>query len=190
MLRIRFFRTGKKHQPSYRIVVTDKKNPPRGGRFVDEVGFWNPVTKEKKVDGEKIKYWISKGAQASDSVYNLLVSEGVVEGKKIPVHSKKTGKKAQAKREKEKEEAKEEAAKGEEVKSGQGDSTSSEEKSEPEPEEGGENKESEPENLEAGKGDEKKGDGESEGKENSLGQKKDSQGEEKAKEEITIDKAL
>jgi len=92
MLKIRFFRTGKKHQPSFKIVVVDRKNPPRGGRFVDEVGFWNPLNKEKKLKAEKIKRWLSKGAKCSDSVYNLFIREGVLEGKKRDVH--KTSKKA------------------------------------------------------------------------------------------------
>ena len=89
MLVIRFFRVGKKKQPSFKIVVTDKRNPPSGGRFVEEVGFLNPFTKEKNLKAERIKYWISKGAKPSDSVYNLLIKEKVLEGKKIPVHKKK-----------------------------------------------------------------------------------------------------
>jgi len=67
-------------------VVTDKRRPPRGGRFVEEVGFYNPLKKEKVLRGERIKYWLSKGAKPSDTVYNLLVSEKIIEGKKIPVH--------------------------------------------------------------------------------------------------------
>ena len=88
MLRIRLFRVGKKNQPSYKIVVTDKKKPPRAGRFVEQVGFYNPPIKEKKFNSERIKYWISVGAQPSDTVYNLLVSEKIIEGKKIDVHKK------------------------------------------------------------------------------------------------------
>ena len=72
MLVIRFFRVGKKNQPSFKIVVTDKRRPPRGGRFVEEVGFWNPLTKEKLLKKERIKYWLSVGAKASDTVRNLL----------------------------------------------------------------------------------------------------------------------
>jgi len=88
MLKIRLFRVGKKHQPSYKIVVTDKRKAPAGGRFVDEVGFYNPNTKEKMLKAEKIKEWISKGAQPSDTVHNLLVSEKIVKGGKISVHKK------------------------------------------------------------------------------------------------------
>lgn len=89
MLVIRLFRTGKKNQPFFKIVVTDKRRPPRGGRFVEQVGFLNPLTKEKKLNAERIKHWISKGAKASDTVYNLLVKEKILEGKKIALHKKK-----------------------------------------------------------------------------------------------------
>jgi len=94
MLKIRLLRIGKKHQPSYKIVVTDKRNPPKGGRFVAEVGSWNPLTKQRILKKDEIKEWISKGAQVSDTVYNMLVAEKVVEGKKIVSH-KKSKKKAQ-----------------------------------------------------------------------------------------------
>jgi len=88
MLVIRFLRTGKKHQPFFRIVVTDKKNPPKGGRFLEIVGFFNPLTKEKNIKEERIKYWISVGAQPSDRVHNILVAENIIKGKKISVHAK------------------------------------------------------------------------------------------------------
>jgi len=88
MLVIRLFRIGKKNQPSFKIVVTDKKNPPRGGRFVEEVGFYNPVTKEKVLKKERLQYWLGQGVQPSDTVHNLLVKEGILQGKKIPVHKK------------------------------------------------------------------------------------------------------
>ncbi len=89
MLCIRFLRTGKKNQPFFRIVVTDKKNPPRGGRFLEIVGFFNPFTKEKRLKAERIKYWLSVGAQPSDRVHNMLVQEGIIKEKKKSVHAKK-----------------------------------------------------------------------------------------------------
>jgi small subunit ribosomal protein S16 len=92
MLVIRFFRVGKKNQPSFKIVVTDKRNPPRGGKFVEEVGFWNPITKEKVLKKDRILYWLSVGAKPSPTVFNLLISEKIIEGKKIAVHKKAKGK--------------------------------------------------------------------------------------------------
>ena len=91
MLVIRLFRTGRKNQPFFKIVVTDKRKPPRGGRFVEQVGFLNPLTKEKGLKPERIKYWISKGAKASDTIFNLLIKEKIIEGKKIALHKKKKG---------------------------------------------------------------------------------------------------
>ena len=83
MLVIRLLRKGKRNQPFFKIVVTNKKNPPQGGRFTDVIGFINPLTKEKKIDAEKAKYWISVGAQMSDTVNNLLIREKIITGKKI-----------------------------------------------------------------------------------------------------------
>jgi len=88
MLVIRFFRVGKKNQPSFKIVVTDRRRPPRAGRFVEEVGFYNPLTKEKVLKLERLKYWLSVGAKPSDTVYNLLIKEKIIEGEKIIVHKK------------------------------------------------------------------------------------------------------
>ncbi len=83
MLMIRLLRKGRKNQPFFKIVVTDKRNPPKGGRFTDTIGFLNPLTKEKKIDIKKVKYWISVGAQTSDTLHNLLIKEKIIQGKKI-----------------------------------------------------------------------------------------------------------
>ena len=87
MLRIRFQRVGKKNQPFFRLVVIEKGRSPRGGRF-EKLGFFNPLTKEKGLRAERIKYWLSVGAQPSDRVYNLLVDEKIIEGKKKAVHAR------------------------------------------------------------------------------------------------------
>jgi len=88
MLVIRLLRAGKKNQPFFKIVIIDKRKPSRSGRFLERVGFWNPLTKEKNFNPERIKYWLSKGAKPSDTVYNLLISEKILKGKKIPKHKK------------------------------------------------------------------------------------------------------
>lgn len=85
---IRLYRAGKKNQPFFKIVVTDKKNAPRGGRPVEVLGFFNPLTKEKKIDAERAKYWLSVGAQPSDTLRNFLISAGIMVGKKVDVHKK------------------------------------------------------------------------------------------------------
>jgi len=88
MLVIRLFRVGKKNQPSFKIVVVDKRKSSTKGPYIEELGFWNPLTKGKVLKPERIKYWLSVGAKPSDTVYNLLVSEKIIEGKKIPAHKK------------------------------------------------------------------------------------------------------
>lgn len=89
MLAIRFQRTGRKNDPSFRIVVSEKARHPQAGNPLQVVGSYNPKTKHTVIDTEKVKHWIGKGAQASGTVNNLLVSQGVIEGKKVNVRNTK-----------------------------------------------------------------------------------------------------
>ncbi len=89
MLSIRFLRIGKKHQPLYKIVVIDKKRSPKSGKFIEQLGFYNPFTKEKTINKERIQYWLSNGAQPSDTLHNFLIKENIIQGKKVAVHSTK-----------------------------------------------------------------------------------------------------
>lgn len=84
MLTIRFNRTGRKNHPSFRVVLQEHTVAP-GGRHVEILGSYDPASKKTVLRGERIQYWIGKGAQVSDSAHNLLVREGVVEGKKRAV---------------------------------------------------------------------------------------------------------
>jgi len=88
MLKIRLTRRGKKNNAFFRIVVAEHTSPIKGG-FLEVLGFLNPHTKEKSFKAERIEYWIGKGAQCSDTVHNLLVSNGVVKGPKRAVKLKK-----------------------------------------------------------------------------------------------------
>ncbi len=83
MLRIRLTRTGKKHQPNYRIVVAEHSRPVKG-KFIEIVGHYIPTQKPKvlEIKQERIQYWISKGAVPSDTVQNLLVDKGVLTQKR------------------------------------------------------------------------------------------------------------
>lgn len=94
MLSIRLFRTGKTNQPFFRLVVTDKRNAPKGGRFLEVLGSLDPRTKTNQLKAERIKYWISMGAKPSDTVHNLLVSNKVITGPKKAVHAKAKKKEA------------------------------------------------------------------------------------------------
>lgn len=77
MLRIRLSRTGKKRQPSYRVVVAEKESK-RDGRVVERIGHYNPLTNpaEFKIDEDRALYWLSVGAQPSDAVRVLLNKQG------------------------------------------------------------------------------------------------------------------
>lgn len=82
MLVIRFTRRGRKNDPSFRLVVTERSNPVKG-KFLEELGFYNPKLKTKSFEKERILHWISKGAKCSATVNNLLVSSGIIQGKKV-----------------------------------------------------------------------------------------------------------
>ncbi len=77
-VRIRLKRMGAKKRPFYRIVVADSR-VPRDGRFIEEIGFYNPLTEPKtiKVDLEKAQKWLSLGAQPSDTVKVLFTQAGL-----------------------------------------------------------------------------------------------------------------
>ena len=78
MLSIRLARVGKKKMPSYRVVVIDKRRP-RNGRFVEIVGTYNPLKNpaEIKLDAERIKFWLGRGAQPSDTVVSFLRNQKI-----------------------------------------------------------------------------------------------------------------
>jgi len=88
MLTIRLYRAGKKGQPFYKIVVTDKRNAAHRGRFIEEVGVVNPIKKDKAFKAERIKHWLKMGAKPSVTVFNMLLAGGVIEGNKIVNHAK------------------------------------------------------------------------------------------------------
>ncbi len=79
MVKIRLRRMGAKKAPFYRIVVADSRFP-RDGRFIEEVGYYDPTKNPSivKVDGDKVKKWISTGAQPTETVKKLLKNEGVI----------------------------------------------------------------------------------------------------------------
>lgn len=84
MLSIRFSRVGKKNNPLFRLIVVDKRKDP-WGKAVEILGNRNPHTKALVMNTERVKYWLSMGAQPTASVHNLLVDQKLVEGKKQAV---------------------------------------------------------------------------------------------------------
>ena len=79
-VKIRLRRMGAKKAPCYRIVVADSRYP-RDGRFIEEIGFYNPMKNpaEITVDADKAKNWITNGAQPTDTVRDLLKKPGVLD---------------------------------------------------------------------------------------------------------------
>ncbi|OGF85630.1 30S ribosomal protein S16 [Candidatus Giovannonibacteria bacterium RIFCSPLOWO2_02_44_8] len=86
MLMIRLQRVGRRNDPSFRVVITDSRNSTKSGKFIEIVGNHDTRHKDKiRLDKERILYWISKGAKATDTIHNLLIRNGIIAGKKIDV---------------------------------------------------------------------------------------------------------
>jgi small subunit ribosomal protein S16 len=86
MLTIRLSRIGKKNKPMYRLIISEKGRDPYG-HHLEILGSYNPYTKELQAKGERIKYWLSKGAKMSPTVNNLLIAQGIIEGEKVKASS-------------------------------------------------------------------------------------------------------
>lgn len=80
MLSIRLSRTGRRKQPTYRLIVVERARDP-WGRYLELLGHYNPRSKELVCQAERVKHWLSHGAQASATVHNLLLRHNVVTGK-------------------------------------------------------------------------------------------------------------
>lgn len=90
MLKVRLQRVGRKNDPSFRMVVTESQRGPKTGNYIEMVGSYDPKRKTVAVNSERISYWLSVGAKASDTVHNILIKQKVISGKKINVLPKKT----------------------------------------------------------------------------------------------------
>ena len=78
-VRIRMKRMGAHKKPFYRIVVADSR-APRDGKFIEEIGYYNPLTEpvQLKIDSDKAKKWLENGAQPSDTVKSLFKKNGII----------------------------------------------------------------------------------------------------------------
>jgi small subunit ribosomal protein S16 len=92
MLIIRYRRAGKRNTPQYKVVVAENSSPVQG-KFVESLGSYNPHSKEVVLKKERVEHWLKKGAQCSDSVHNLLVSQGILKTskRKINIPQKEEG---------------------------------------------------------------------------------------------------
>ena len=91
MLKIKLSRIGKKKHPIYRLIVSEVGRDPYG-KNLEILGSYDPHTKALQVEADRVKHWIGNGAQMTDTVNNLFVGKGIVEGKKVNVSA--LGKKA------------------------------------------------------------------------------------------------
>ena len=90
MLKIRLQRVGRKHDPSFRVVLTDSRRGPKSLKHIETLGSYDARGgRIPALKGERITHWITKGAQVSDTVHNLLIKNKVIRGEKIAVASKK-----------------------------------------------------------------------------------------------------
>lgn len=91
MLKIRLQRTGRKHETTFRIVVTDSKNSTKSGKLLEVVGAYDPRRDDTTViNADRVKYWMSVGAGLTGTVNNLFLSKKIIDGKKVNVLPKKT----------------------------------------------------------------------------------------------------
>jgi small subunit ribosomal protein S16 len=97
MLKIRLQRTGRKHEPTYRLVLTDSRNSAKTGRFLEILGNHDFRSDKASIKKDRVLHWISTGAKPTPTVHNLLVTEKIIEGKKVNVLPRRTPKKAEVK---------------------------------------------------------------------------------------------
>lgn len=90
MLTIRLQRRGRKNDPSFRVIILDSKRGPKSGSYLELLGNYDARVDRVELKADRIKHWMSMGAQVSDTVHNLLVSNNIIEGKKRNVLPKKT----------------------------------------------------------------------------------------------------
>ncbi|MBI1975696.1 MAG: 30S ribosomal protein S16 [Candidatus Vogelbacteria bacterium] len=91
MLMIRLQRVGKKHDPSYRVVAVDSRRKTKSGNAIEVLGFYDARKGKSpaRFDADRIRYWISNGAQLSNTVRNLLISKRLIDGGKKDVLPRK-----------------------------------------------------------------------------------------------------
>lgn len=96
MVTIRLQRVGRKNDPSFRVVVLESKRAAKTGNYLEMVGSYDPRVDRVDLNVERIKHWLQNGATVSDTVHNILVSQKIIDAKKINVLPRKSPPKAEA----------------------------------------------------------------------------------------------
>lgn len=87
---MRLQRRGRKNDPSFRVILVESKRAAKTGSFNEVLGSYDPHTKRVDIKSDRIKYWLSMGATVSDTLHNMLVSQHIIEGKKVNVLPRKS----------------------------------------------------------------------------------------------------
>ena len=82
MLKIKLMRVGKKGQAHFRVVVQEARSKSKG-KYLEDLGFWNPHQDIVQIKEERVKHWLNNGAKPTDTIHNFLVDKGVVQGQKM-----------------------------------------------------------------------------------------------------------
>jgi small subunit ribosomal protein S16 len=90
MLTIRLQRVGRKNDPSFRVILVESKRAAKTGNYQEMLGSYDPRTNRVELKADRITYWMSVGATVSDTVHNLLVSQKIIDAKKINVLPRKS----------------------------------------------------------------------------------------------------
>jgi small subunit ribosomal protein S16 len=78
MLKIRLQRAGRSGDPSFRLILTDSRKPPKSGKYLELLGSYDARKKHPQFKGERIKFWLGKGAKISETVNNLLTKAKII----------------------------------------------------------------------------------------------------------------
>ncbi len=87
---MRLQRVGRRNDPSYRVVVTDKRTGPKSNKHVAILGSYNPKMDHVQLEADNVKSWLQKGVQPSPTVHNILVGQGIIDAPKVNVLPKKS----------------------------------------------------------------------------------------------------
>ncbi len=90
MLKIRLQRIGRKNEAAFRLVITESKNGPQSGKFLEILGSYTVKSDIVALKEDRIKHWLSNGVQVSDTAHNMLVKAGIIEGRAKNVLSRKS----------------------------------------------------------------------------------------------------
>src|SRR5690242_16289005 len=90
MLKMRLQRVGRKHEPSFRLVLTDSKNSTKSGRFKEILGSFDPRKTTDAFKLDRVKHWLGQGVKPTETVHNLFVTHGIIDAKKKNVLPRKT----------------------------------------------------------------------------------------------------